>query len=304
MEGVLLMKKIKSVDHSLSRIESKAVGIVYRIHTPTAVSAAKKLVRWLQSKGYSAYTAPEQKLISGSQLIKGKSDWKKIGLMIVLGGDGTYLRAVRLLEGLPIPILAFNMGSLGFLTVHPGEQLFSLVQKALQGHLIMRPRGMMTIKLKKSNKLTHEYMALNDLVIERGSYSQLINIGVESDGFNVNDVKADGIIISTPTGSTAYNLAAGGPILHPDSKVLVVTPVAPHSLSSRPFIFPDDHYLSFHLKGLGQKAHLVVDGQKVLEIDSSYKIQIKRCTLDHWVVREPSFNYFSLLREKLKFGNR
>ncbi|MNL54892.1 putative inorganic polyphosphate/ATP-NAD kinase [compost metagenome] len=134
--------------------------------------------------------------------------------------------------------------------------------------------------------------------------SQLINTAIYSENFLVSQVKADGFIIASPMGSTAYNLAAGGPILHPESPVFVVTPVAPHSLTSRPLIFPDNRQLSFKLEGKTQKAHFIVDGQKSTELSSDDEVVISRSCYDHWVVRAPEHNFFHLLREKLKFGDR
>lgn len=282
--------------------DCKNIAIVYRIHTPQAVSYAKKLTRWLQQRDYRVFTAPEQKVLAGTQSIKSKTQWDKIDLMIVLGGDGTYLRAVRLLGGRQIPILGFNMGFLGFLTVHGAQDVFSVLEKTLAGKMTLHPRTMMTAKIYRKKKLKAEFHALNDLVLERGSYSQLITISIHSDKFLANTIKADGLIISTPTGSTAYNLAAGGPILHPELEALVVTAIAPHSLTSRPFIFPDKKQLTFRLMHGSPRARLVIDGQTQFEITKDDEIRIRRSPYDHWVLRSPDFNYFHLLREKLKFG--
>lgn len=227
-----------------------------------------------------------------------------MSLIIVLGGDGTYLRAVRLLHGHPVPILGFNMGSLGFLTAHPISDVFEVIDQTLKNNMVLESRGRLhtSVKLKSGRKLSFD--ALNDIVIERGSYSQLISTAVYFDKNYVNDIKADGIIISTPTGSTAYNLAAGGPILHPEMKALVVTAVAPHSLSSRPLIFPDHHKLTLKVDTQTVGAHLIIDGQKVLELSSEDEVTICRCEKDHLMVRKPDHNFFSLLKEKLKFGDR
>jgi NAD+ kinase len=164
---------------------------------------------------------------------------------------------------------------------------------------------MLVAKILRKGKPRAEYHALNDVVIERGSLSQLINTAIYSEKYLVSEVKADGFIVSSPSGSTAYNLAAGGPILHPESPVFVVTPVAPHALTSRPLIFPDDRELSFKLDPKKpQKAHFIVDGQKVTEITTDDEVVLHRSQYDHWMVREPDHNYFHLLREKLKFGDR
>ena len=165
-----------------------------------------------------------------------------------------------------------------------------------------RSRLHVSVKLKTGKRIT--YNALNDVVIERGSFSQLISTAVYFDKSLVNHIKADGVIISSPTGSTAYNLAAGGPILHPEANAIVVTPVAPHSLSTRPLIFPDNKKLVLHLDKTTSLAHLIVDGQKVMELSSDDEVTITRDLNDHYMIRKPQHNFFELLKEKLKFGDR
>ncbi len=280
------------------------VAIVYRLQTKQAVALSKKVHAWFQKKGINTYTAPQQKVIPGTTLINNSRQWDKINLVVVLGGDGTYLRAVRLLAGRKIPIIGFNMGNLGFLTVFTADEVHDVLEKTLQGKMVLSPRRMILTKVYRKGKLVKEGHALNDVVIERGSFSQLINIAIYSDKSLVSEVKADGLIVASPTGSTAYNLAAGGPLLDPEVRGLVVTPVAPHSLTSRPLIFPDDRKLSFKLQGPDVKAHFVVDGQKAMEITPQDEVLTQKSPYDHWVVRTPGFNSFHLLREKMKFGSR
>ncbi len=280
------------------------IALVYRLETVQAVALSQKVAKYLTEKGYKVFTAPEQKVIPGTKAAKTKKQLDALELTIVLGGDGTYLRAVRLLEGRSVPVLGFNMGSLGFLTAHSAESTFEVIDEALKGKMELRPRSMIHAIVHRGAKKRAEFHALNDMVIERGSMSQLINTSIYSDKFLVSHVKADGFIIASPSGSTAYNLAAGGPLLHPESPVLVVTPVAPHSLTSRPLIFPDQGELSFKLEGKTQKAHFIVDGQKQTEITAQDRVVISRSCYDHLMVRSPGHNFFHLLREKLKFGDR
>ncbi len=284
--------------------DNKNIALVYRLQTTEAVKLAKKISVWLKAKGYDVFTAPQQTLVPGTKAIKTKTTLDKAGLVIALGGDGTYLRAVRILEGRQIPIVGINMGSLGFLTGNRAEDTFKILELTLENKMDLRPRSMIHVLISRKNKIRAEYHALNDVVIERGLGSHLISAEIYSEKFLVSEVKADGFIIASPTGSTAYNLAAGGPILHPEAKVFVVTPVAPHSLTSRPLIFPDDLQMSFKMDSRTQKAQLVVDGQNETEITPNDEVIIKRSGFDHWVVRTPKHNFFHLLREKLKFGNR
>lgn len=283
---------------------NKKIAIVYRIYSVEAVKTAKKLAAKLKTKRYKVFTAPEQKQIAGTQLLVSSNDLKEMSLVIVLGGDGTYLRAVRLLKGHSVPILGFNMGFLGFLTAHSVDEVYETIDQTLKNKMVLHTRSRLhvSVKLKSGKRIT--YSALNDVVIERGSFSQLISTAVYFDKSVVNHIKADGVIISSPTGSTAYNLAAGGPILHPEVNAIVVTPVAPHSLSTRPLIFPDNKKLILHLDKMTSLAHLIVDGQKVMELSSDDEVTITRDINDHYMIRKPNHNFFELLKEKLKFGDR
>ncbi len=294
----------KKLTKKLILKSNKKIAIVYRMHSTEAVKMAKKITEKLRTKKYKVFTAPEQKEIPGAQLVISSKELKDMSLIIVLGGDGTYLRAVRLLKGHPVPILGFNMGSLGFLTAHTVDEIYQVLELTLKNKMFLHQRSRLhtVTKLKSGKKVCFD--ALNDVVIERGSSSQLISTSVFYDDDFVNDIKADGLIISTPTGSTAYNLAAGGPILHPETRAMVVTPVAPHSLTSRPLIFPDQHNLNLKLEKQTSTAHLIIDGQKVLELSPEDEVTISKCDLNHLMVRKPGHNFFSLLKEKFSFGDR
>jgi NAD+ kinase len=285
------------------KFSPKNIAIMYRPHTKDAIKSAKELAAWLQKRDYNVYCAPGQKLI-GDCVEVTRKDLKVLDWVIVLGGDGTYLRAVRMLEGQQTPILGVNMGSLGFLTEIRIEDLYKAVEETLKGKMELRPRSMLQIEVRRKGKKRLSQSALNDVVIERGSYTHLINIEIKSQKQLVAEVKADALIISSPTGSTAYNLAAGGPICHPEVRALVVTPVCPHALTSRPLIFPDDQALAFRVLSDDRMAILTVDGISCGEITPDDEVSIVRSQMDHYVIRKPSSNYFSLLREKLKFGQR
>lgn len=299
-----------------SSLANKVIGILYRPSTALAIDKAKELSSWLRSQGSEVLTAPGQSLERGVRAMADR-DLKRVDLMVVLGGDGTYLGAVRLLSGHTIPVLGVNMGSLGFLTETRVEDLFNAVMATLSGKMEMRPRSMLSIEVRRRGRVRGRYIALNDAVLERGSVTHLINIEIHNEKHLVGQVKADALIVATPTGSTAYNLAAGGPILHPDARAIVVTPVCPHALTSRPLIFPDDQRLKFQVlpptlkspeKSSSEKkaprAILTVDGARCGELTPDDEIEIIRNPIDHITVRKPAHNFFQLLREKLKFGER
>lgn len=280
-----------------------SVAIVYRPQTPDAIAAARRLAIWMRERGCKTFAAPGQSLGAGSRAVAPRTldelDW-----VVSLGGDGTYLNAVRMLSGRQTPILGVNMGSLGFLTPFRIEELEKSVLLTARGKLELRPRSQLRVCVKRNGRTVSEHVALNDAVLERGSSSHLINISIHSQRHAVAEVKADALIIASPTGSTAYSLAAGGPILHPEVRAIVVTPVCPHALTSRPLIFPDDQELSFRVLTLAKPAVLIVDGANRGEIKVEDEVVIVRNATDHVMLCKPAHNYFSLLREKLRFGER
>lgn len=291
-------------EKKLTLKSNKKIAIVYRLHSLASVKLAKQITTKLKARRYKVFTAPEQKALPGTELLVSSNNLKDMSLVVVLGGDGTYLRAVRMLKGHQVPILGFNMGFLGFLTAHTVDEVFDTLNLALKNQMVIQQRSRLhaMVKLKSGKKLYFD--ALNDLVIERGSFSQLISTAIYFENRHVNHIKADGLIVSSPTGSTAYNLAAGGPILHPETRAFVVTPVAPHSLTTRPFIFPDDKKLILKLDQEGNLAHLIVDGQKVLDLSNEDEVIITRSPINHLMARKPGHDFFQLLRDKLKFGDR
>ncbi len=279
------------------------VAVLYRLGTPTAIEKARELAVWLQGRGFQVFSAPGQKLVADCSGVNsrnvGQIDW-----VITLGGDGTYLRAVRMLEGRQTPILGVNMGHLGFLTETQPEGLKRAILDTLSGKMQFRPRSMLRVEVRRNGKLQSSHIALNDMVLERGSVTHLIDIAIASESKPVAVLKADALIVATPTGSTAYNLAAGGPILHPEARSVVITPVCPHALTSRPMIFPDDRLLSFRVVTGDTNAILTIDGVRGGEISVEHEVVVIRSPLDHYVIRRPDDNYFQLLRDKLKFGQR
>ena len=274
--------------------EYKNIAIVIRKDTPKALTEAKKLGQWLSDQGLQVFCEPNVDLCKKSQELSGEKDFDKIDLVIVLGGDGTYLQAVRMLHGRQTPIVGVNLGSLGFLTDNRLEDMYTTLKATLKNKMDSRPRSVLSMTINDDKK----FLALNDIVIERGERTQLLNIGIYCDDQLVTETKADGVIVSSPTGSTAYNLAAGGPVLHPETKAIVVTPICPHSLTTRPLIFPDDRKLEFKIIGDRGPALLSVDGQKALEINSTHKLIVNKNNQDHYIIRHPTHNFFNLLREK------
>lgn len=285
---------------NLYKNKIKNVAIVYRRGTPAAHSSARELCQWLKERKIRVFSHPQQRLEGAAKLRSPKA----LNLVVVLGGDGTYLEAVRMLGDVRVPLLGVNMGSLGFLTVTRVQDLFPMLELALEGKLEIKRRSMLNVQVRSGSKIKSEFACLNDLVIERGPTSHLIHIALTVDRLPIASIKADGLIVATPTGSTAYNLAGGGPILHPEVDALVVTPICPHSLTLRPFIFPDRRTMQFSIIGAGKKAVLTLDGVKKAKIGPNDEVWVSRHPYDHLFLRKVGHNFFSLLKEKLKFGER
>lgn len=281
----------------------KQILIVYRPGASHALKKARHVADWLISKGHRVFSHPKQKINSEIRGAK-PSDLARIDLVVVLGGDGTYLAATRLIGDKPIPMLGINLGSLGFLTQIRAEQAIEAIEKALTDGLALHPRSMLTVELMREEKKHEGFVALNDVVVERGNSPHLIDVQISIEGKEVCHLKADGIIISSPTGSTAYNLAAGGPILHPETRAIVVTPICPHSLTIRPLIFPDNKFTCFRVGSRGTRPALSVDGQKRALLSKQDEIWIQRSSTNHLAMTLPEQDYFGVLRDKLKFGER
>lgn len=279
------------------------VAIIYRPDPEEAFELATEIAKWLNDLGAKVFTPKQQKLIRGTRRMSTLKEYKTLDLVIVLGGDGTYLRALHTVEELPIPILGINLGSLGFLTRIRKEDVFNSINNYLNGRVQIHKRAMFDVEIHHGNQIRKKCVAVNDITIERGENPHLIAISLYSGNHFIGDIKADGLIVATPMGSTAYNLAAGGPILHPEVGGMVVTPICAHSLTSRPIVLPDNRDLSFFITG-AHKASFVLDGKHVDNIASLDKVIVRRSKKEHYVIRQPGVNFFSLLREKLKFGER
>ena len=283
---------------------NKHVAICYRPESPEALSKAKEIANWLDELKVHVYSPGGKKLGSHVKAMESKGSLDKLNLMIVVGGDGTYLRAANLLEGRPTPILGINMGSLGFLTETRVSEAYKAILQFLENKMELHQRSIIKITVIKGGKSHNSYYALNDIVFERGPDAHLINIGISFEKNLICELKADGIIVAKPTGSTAYNLAAGGPIIYPNAAVFSIVPINSHSLTMRPLIVPDDRQIHIRILSKNTSAFVTCDGQRVEEVKPTDAVIIEKSARDHITVREPGNNYFDLLRDKLKFGQR
>ena len=256
-----------------------------------ALQLAGRVKSWLNERGLKSCIARSNTSLSD------------VDLIVVLGGDGTYLQAVRWLKGRRAPILGVNLGGLGFLTPVTEGEVLTKLQLVLKGKMRRLARTLLSVQLKRNGRIIKKAEALNDVVIERGAISHLVSLSAYTGRQHISDFKADGVVIASPTGSTAYNLACGGPILYPYGGSFVVTPICPHALTNRPIIFPDSQSLLFKLQQK-QKAGLVIDGQALAALNHGDEVLIKKSPHDHYVLREAGHNYFDVLKQKLNFGQR
>ena len=284
-------------------LDMESVAIVYRHYSEEAMEASQDLAQFLSEMDVVVYTGPNQKLIPGTKRMT-NSALKSLSFVIVMGGDGTYLKAVRAIKALSIPIIGCNLGSLGFLTPVKKNQIKSFMKKVAKGNIEMRPRSMMNVEHGRSQTSIGVHTALNDIVIDRGAGSRLIPINIYSDDHHVVEARADGLVIASPTGSTAYNLAAGGPVLHPEVKAIVATFLSPHSLTCRPLIFPEERSLRIVLGEDSAEANIHIDGTLCGSLRNGEKLEITQSPETHYIIREKNHDYFDLLRTKLQFGLR
>jgi NAD+ kinase len=227
-------------------------------------------------------------------------------LCVVLGGDGTLIHSSYVLAGRPVPILGINLGALGFLTEVPHGDVYPMLERVLAGDFEVVPRMKLRVHLHRGP--TAEKMVdaevLNDVVINKGALARIADLEASLGDVYITTYKADGVIVSTPTGSTAYSLSANGPILYPTMHAVIVTPICPHTLTQRPIVVPDDCEISLRLRSETAEMYLTLDGQTGLPMLPGDRVQIKQSKNKVLLIKNPNVDYFSILRAKLKWGAR
>jgi NAD+ kinase len=236
--------------------------------------------------------APEQELALRADLV------------VVLGGDGTFIRAARLVGGKPIPLLGVNLGSLGFLTETPSREVFSALEDVLAGRFGVQSRMKISCRVFRNDQVVLEDEVLNDVVINKGALARIGDHETMVDGHYLTTYKADGVIVATPTGSTAYSMSAGGPIVHPAVDSIILTPICPHALTQRPIVIPGAQVVTVILRGEGSDFYLTLDGQAGLALQPGDRLEVARSPNRVLMVRNPRLDYFGMLRQKLRWGER
>ncbi|MCF8040898.1 MAG: NAD(+)/NADH kinase [Desulfarculaceae bacterium] len=281
------------------------VTIIYKANTPAAQEQAQSLGQWLTQRGAGVHLLEAK----GGEPRAGNGVEKPLpadtGLVVVLGGDGTMLGAVRqvVANGLErVPILGVNLGGLGFLTALAPDELLPAMEKVLDGHYQASPRLMLDSIVHRRGVELARFTALNDLVINKAALARIVELEAVVDGRPLTTFQADGLIISTPTGSTAYNLSAGGPICHPALNCIVMAPICSFTLTNRPLLLSPDMTLSVTLGQRAQETTLTCDGQVGLELEPGDEIRFQRSEHIVHLIQSPFRDYFEILKTKLRWG--
>jgi NAD+ kinase len=270
----------------------KVVGIVHKVTSAEASETALFVGQFLRNKGVEVVT-DEPEVARAADLV------------VVLGGDGTLIHAASILAGRPAPILGVNMGSLGFLTEVPQSEMYQAIELVLSGKATVSERMKLRVHLHRGGRPDRELDAevLNDVVIARSALSRMAELDTRCSGNYVTTYKADGIIVATPTGSTAYGLAANGPILFPTMRGVIMVPICPHTLTQRPLVVPDDESIEIILMN-DTEVYLTLDGQSGLPLQRGDRVQVKQSYNRVLLVRNPRIDFFGILRARLRWGER
>jgi NAD+ kinase len=282
----------------------KKIGIIVK-DIPEARKAAKKLTGWLGRRGMKVYVdneAAEAIKVRGYDRAEIPS---LVDMLIVLGGDGTLLAAARHVADAHtnVPIFGVNLGSLGFMAEVSLDELYDNLEKAMAGKLETEDRMMLSAAVIRKGRRLARYRVLNDVVINKGALARMMELKISVSDGHLTTLRADGLIVATPTGSTAYSLSAGGPIIHPTVQCFVVTPICPHTLSNRPIALPDTVVVEVCLTSPSEDVSITLDGQIGFPLVQYDVVEIKKSRYKMKLIKHPVKSYYEILRTKLKWGH-
>ncbi|MFN2515422.1 MAG: NAD(+)/NADH kinase [Pyrinomonadaceae bacterium] len=287
----------------------KRVGIVLKPHQPDALKTLCELATWLGDRGISLLGGPEierdrieqQTGCAVKEVESGKLA-ASVDLILVLGGDGTMIATARMMGNVEVPVLGVNYGGLGYLAEFRIEELYTALESILSGNYRLDKRVMLEVELIREQENVTRNRVLNDVVINKSALARIIEIEAYLSRQFVNSFRADGLIVSTPTGSTAYNLSAGGPVIFPSMNAVVITPICPFTLSNRPIVVPDDAVIELCLKTEQEDVALTLDGQVGFPLKVEDRVAIRKSKTTFNLVQPTNRNYFEVLRDKLRWG--
>lgn len=286
----------------------KRVGVVLKPHQPDALKTMCELTTWLAARELTLVGGPEiEREAIAKQTgcavaeVEAEKLAAKVDLVLVLGGDGTMIATSRMLGDTEVPVLGINFGGLGYLAEFRIEELYAALESILSGNYRLDKRVMLSVELGGAEEKTRNRV-LNDVVINKSALARIIEIEAYLNGQFVNSFRADGLIVSTPTGSTAYNLSAGGPVIFPSMNAVVITPICPFTLSNRPIVVPDDAIIELRLKTDKEDVALTLDGQVGFPLKIDDRVIIRKSKTTFNLVQPMNRNYFDVLRDKLRWG--
>ena len=278
----------------------KSIGLILNIKNPP-MEFANELIQWFSKKHYQIVMLSSDALqISHPDICYVPHFDKPTEFVVALGGDGTFLRASRLTAPYNIPILAINNGHFGFLSELNPSEVFSSLETILKGHYSLDQRTMICSQVQRENSLQPCYTGLNDVIIHRGRNSPLLTVHIQIADEDVASFRGDGVIVATPTGSTGYSLSAGGPIIHPSARGLLVTPICSHGLFERPIIISDHELVRIRLENISPNLNLLVDGQTEVPLQENDLIVIQTSKHMASFIRIHDYHFFSVLQKKFK----
>ena len=287
----------------------KRIGVVVKPHQPEALETLCKLTEWLTARdvALAGGQAVDRERIEHEtgcviEVIADEELPQKVDLILVLGGDGTMIATARMLGNSEVPVIGVNYGGLGYLAEFRIEELFTALESILAGDYKLEERVMLTVELRRGDELVTKNRVLNDVVMNKSALARIIEIETYLNDQFVNSFRADGLIVSTPTGSTAYNLSAGGPIIFPTMNAVVITPICPFTLSNRPIVVPDDSLIEVRLMTEKEEVALTLDGQVGFPLQVGDRVVIRKSSAAFNLMQPKNRNYFDVLRNKLKWG--
>jgi NAD+ kinase len=287
----------------------KRIGIVLKPHQPEALKTICELVVWLAER--------DIRLVGGPQIERERIEHqtgcpvdeleeeaiaRDVDLILVLGGDGTMIATARMIGDREVPVLGVNYGGLGYLAEFRIEELYNALESILAGNYRLDKRVMLEVELRRGEAAPQISRVLNDVVINKSALARIIEIDAYFNRQFVNSFRADGLIVSTPTGSTAYNLSAGGPVIFPSMNAVVITPICPFTLSNRPIVVPDNAEIELLLKTDNEEVALTLDGQVGFPLKVEDRVVIRKSGTTFNLIQPMNRNYFDVLRDKLRWG--
>jgi NAD+ kinase len=293
----------------MEKLQVRCVGVLVKPNQPEALQTICRLVEWCAGHGIRVAGGPrlrrdeiEAETGCTVEALAHEELVKAADLIVVLGGDGTIIGAARLLGDRETPVLGVNFGTLGYLADFTVEDMIPALELALAGDYTIDRRLMLAATVERNGERLLHDRVLNDVVISKSALARIIDIETLIDRKFVNRFRADGLIISTPTGSTAYNLSAGGPVIYPSMSAVVITPICPHTLSNRPLVVPDDAEFELVLQTPREEVALTLDGQVGMPLEYGDRITVRKSRTGFNLIQAHTRNYFDVLRNKLKWG--